>query len=151
MKQSRHLFLNYSFPGRGGRRNQRRATNWRKVGGCTRKTFYSIRRRNIRWDPYLYLEITFFSFFFFSKEAKPRSRNLVCIREQTNPTTFSRPSILSKHIFARHTSSDESMIYVHSSNCETFRLSVRWRSIKKRRCTKRTKRRESVRAVILHG
>ena len=82
MKQSRHLFLNYSFPGRGGRRNQRRATNWRKVGGCTRKTFYSIRRRNIRWDPYLYLEITFFSFFFFSKEAKPISRS--CLYPRTN-------------------------------------------------------------------
>lgn len=95
MKQSRHLFLNYSFPGRSGRRNQRRATNWRKVGGRTRKTFYSIRRRNIEYSmrPVFISRDNFLFFLFFLERSKANLEILfVSANKRIQRRSLDRPS-----------------------------------------------------------
>lgn len=155
MKQSRHLFLNYSFPGRSGRRNQRRATNWRKVGGRTRKTFYSIRRRNIEYSmrPVFISRDNFLLFLFFLERSKTEiSRSCLYPRTNESNDVLSTVHPLQTHLRASYIFRwiDDLRTLVKLWNF-SFVRSMTFDEEENVRCAKRTKRRESVRAVILRG
>lgn len=127
MKQSRHLFLNYSFP--GWRRNQHCVTNWRKVGGRGAHWTFS-KKIFIRWNPYLYLVISSRSsnFLFFLERSKAHLARVSCDARrnkiQHNVLSIIHPTQ------RRHTRFFIDDLHAHQ--VVKFRLFVRWRSMKKR-------------------